>query len=282
MEPDPSIISPETPEGMSPWTWSDLFPDADYQFSFQFKRGLLSSFYQPSSPASFALRERVRLLSQHRSDCLAWSNSSEEAIAETHRLFAELRLVGSSSISDPEQSLLALGQSLEADLILLQITEGQPVVVAGVACFPTGWSLPAKLGLPLLGVHQGVPKLNEELGPRINRFLGGLKSDVSWERANWGLSATSQLSLNPLTPFPRLTPQTPLEEIYIRVETQSLTILPSRTAILFGIRIHLTPLADLWVNANLRQRIQRALRTLPASLADYKGLTPVLAKLIAG
>ncbi len=279
MEPDPSIISPETPVGMSPWTWSDLFPDADYQFSFQFKRGLLSSFYQPSQPASFALRERARLLSQHRSDCLAWSNNSEEAIAETHRFFAELRLVGASSISDPEQSLLALGQSLEADLILLQITEGQPIVVAGVACFPTGWSLPAKLGLPLLGVHQGVPKLNEEMGPRINRFLGGLKSDVSWERANWGLCATSQLCLNPSMPYTRLTTATPLEEIYIRVETQSLTILPSHSAILFGIRIHLTPLTKLWCHTEFRHRIQRALRTLPPALADYKGLTPVLGKL---
>ncbi|MCX6881749.1 MAG: DUF3445 domain-containing protein [Verrucomicrobia bacterium] len=288
MEPEssksPQVLTihdqPEAPSGMAPWTWSDLFPEADYRFNFQFKRGLISSFYQPSAPGSFALRERARLLTHHRADCLAWLPSSEGAIVDAHQVFADLGFAKKSSVSDPTESLLALGQSLEADLILLQMTEHQPVVIAGVACFPTGWSLPAKLGRSLLGVHHEVPELNEELGSRIHRFLSGLKSETSWERANWGLAATSQLNLNPSTFFPRLTAETPLEEIYVRVETQSLTLLPTSAAILFGIRIHLTPLVSLWSHSELRQRIQRAVRTLPPALADYKGLTSIRAKLI--
>lgn len=271
---------PEAPSGMAPWTWSDLFPEADYRFNFQFKRGLISSFYQPSAPRSFALRERARLLTHNRADCLAWLPSTEGAIAEAHQVFSDLGFAKKSSVSHPTESLLALGQSLEADLILLQMTEHQPVVIAGVACFPTGWSLPAKLGRSLLGVHHEVPQLNEELGSRIHRFLSSLKPETSWERANWGLAATSQLNLNPSTFFPRLTAETPLEEIYVRVETQSLTLLPTSEAILFGIRIHLTPLLSLWSHSELRQRIQRALRTLPPALADYKGLTSIRQKLI--
>ncbi len=267
---------------MSPWAWTDLFPQADYRFNFQFKRGLLDDFYRPSQLDSSGLIDRSRLLSENRSECLTYLPDAAESIAEAHQLFVDLKLVPSPLVADPEQSLLTLGRALEADIILLRIKEDQPTIIGGVVCFPTGWRLPDKLGRHLLDIHDVVPQLNAELGTRMHRFLEGLKPGVSWERANWGLSASAQLNLNPILGYPRLTQDTRIEEIYMRVESQSLTVLPIGEAILFGIRIHLTPLTRLWSDPDLRQRIQRSLQTMPPRVADYKGLNPILAMLTSG
>ena len=184
-------------------------------------------------------------------------------------------------MSVPPRRLLALptedtfhqmGAVTDADLVMLRPADGRWLVTAGVVCFPSGWSLPEKLGKALEEIHDIVPGLNASLGERINKFIAGLKPGYSWERINWGLSATDQLSMHPNLKPQRLTPQTPAGQICLRLEMQSLTPLPKTGGLLFGIRILNQPLNQLMEDNMLRARFERALRTMPEAVAAYKGI----------
>ncbi len=255
---------------IAPWSWDDLFPDEDYGFHFKFKRESLASFYaRPAEPK--VLEHRAALLREHPDWIAAFDDQSPLVLREACTLLTSTGLALSEDPSAKEM-LHQMGTVMDADLVMLRPEEGRWLVSAGVVCFPSGWSLPEKLGKGLEEIHDIVPGLNSSLGERINKFIAGLKPGYSWERLNWGLSATDQLSMHPNLKPQRLTPDTPKGQICLRLEMQSLTPLPETGGLLFGIRILNQPLSRLMEDNQLRGRFERALRTMPEAVAVYKGL----------
>ncbi len=154
-------------------------------------------------------------------------------------------------------------------------------LVAGAVAFPSSWAPETKLGLSLRDIHGVVPELNKDLADPIDGFLSRLRPGVTWLRANWGLSASSERNQHPERGLPRLQAPLRAENTWVRIEHQALTVLPASGAILFGIRIENISVAALAQDASSRDGLARALRTMPEPMARYKGLAAVREELLA-
>ncbi|MCE9611604.1 MAG: DUF3445 domain-containing protein [Chthoniobacter sp.] len=169
----------------------------------------------------------------------------------------------------------------EADWVVLSADiETEPVAVAGEVIFPSAWSLPEKLGLPLSAVHAPVPALQQTIGASIQTFLARIACEAAWERENWGLSAHTELNFHPVRRLPRLTAEARLETTWVRLERQFLTRLPVTRCLLFGIRVSNHRLDEAAADPEIGRRIARALHTMPEAMADYKGVGAARSALI--
>ncbi len=249
-----------------------LLPDEDYGFRLTLKRGDPRAFFAPSAVAAEVLAERRRWLTDRPELFLVDGAEAEPAWREAAAL--------SGVVAAPNAA--AWGAACEPDVVLLRRDAvGVFRVQAGAVVFPSTWSLPEKAGLTLAETHGVVPGLNAAIGPAIDRFLARLKPGAGAVRTNWGLAASAERNLHPALPRPRLREDTPPEQVWLRVEHQILTALPESGAVLFGIRIALHPLAEVRADPAAWTGLQRALATMPPAVAAYKGLTPILPRLLA-
>ena len=181
---------------------------------------------------------------------------------------------GDQSREDSWAACLALGGSLEPDVVLLKTEDdGTFRLVAGVVCFPSHWSLHEKVGRPLEMIHGPVPGLNAALGSQISGFLNKLRPGVAWLRSNWGLTRGAERNNHPTRALPRLDASVRLEDVWVRLEHQALVALPQTGGVLFGIRLALHPLAEVKAEPALARGLARALQTMPEPMACYKGLS---------
>jgi hypothetical protein len=246
--------------------WLRLFPDSDFRWSMNLRPGDARDFFSPAEVRVDALEERGRLLESHPNEYALLPIGEADLIDE-----AINRLVVWSGL--PFQDGLDAGKRLASDWVLLRPGEGGVHrVAAGVVCFPSGWSLPEKAGLPLAEVHGSVPRLNEVLGRQIDTFLAKLAPGAEWERENWGLSADAELDHHPRHRRPMLHGGETLSAVWIRLERQLLVRL-SGGGILFAIHVSNHHLDEVVASVDgLSDRITRSLRTMPEESARYKGI----------
>lgn len=170
--------------------------------------------------------------------------------------------------------LAAAGHLVQEDFCLMQRQGDAHVLVAAVLCFPARWSLAAKLGKPLLAIHSPVPGYDRQLGSPVERFFGALKPGRIVQRLNWSVMddpTLFQTSRRMRTDIdPAITPDNALTELVLRVERQTLRRLPDSGAVVFGIRTHITPLAQVAALPGEAERLAEAVRGLPHDLAGYK------------
>jgi hypothetical protein len=69
-----------------------------------------------------------------------------------------------------------------------------------------------------------------------------------------------------------ITEQNAGDRLYLRVERQTLRRLPITGAVLFGIRVHVYPLARAITSPDTAAGLAAAVRALPAEMAHYKSL----------
>jgi hypothetical protein len=175
----------------------------------------------------------------------------------------------------PLARCIELGRKLEPDFLLLKPdAAGVFRLLAGCVCFPSSWSLEEKMGLPLDEIHGVVPGLNTQLARPISGFLAKMAPGISWLRANWGLSRSAELNNHPSRKLPRLDASVRADEVWLRVEWQSLVALPGNAGVLFGIRIEVFSLAQVKQDAAAAEGLRRALQTMPGEMAAYKGIAP--------
>ncbi len=181
----------------------------------------------------------------------------------------------------PLDDCRALGRAWEPDWVILRHEPGEVFrLVAGAVCFPSGWALSEKLGLPIEEIHAPIPGLNASLGRSIQVFLERLKPGAVWLRDNWGLSADSALNHHPALHLRPLAEETPLTGVWLRYEEQLLTRLPGSTDVLFGIKVGRVRLAEILPYPEVVRRLLLALRTMPEEVAIYKGLDRARASLL--
>lgn len=219
-----------------------------------------------------------------------WSLRDETGavLAERKRWLADSPELFSACLPDGEagkrEALAWMGAWTavsEADWVVLSgDAESEPVVLAGEVVFPSAWSLPEKLGLPLSAVHAPVPGLQTSIGAGIAAFLSRIECGAAWERENWGMCGNDELNHHPTRKLPRLSAQSRPETTWIRLETQFLTRLPQTRCLLFGIRVTHHRLDTVAALPEMAGRIARALRTMPEPMAHYKGLASAREPLI--
>lgn len=177
----------------------------------------------------------------------------------------------------PEHDPLELASRLvQEDLCLIQNGPEGPVFTAGSLCFPSRWRLNEKIGCPLAAVHGPVPLYAGRLAGPVDRFMRHLRPDRIASRLNWSILDDPALfqpggkwrdDINDT-----VTPANAGQTLFLRVERQTLRLLPGSTAVLFGIRVHVYPLRRAIDGAAAAQRMAAAVRALPEAIARYKSL----------
>ncbi len=250
---------------------AELFPDGEHRFRMALRRGDARAFFARTADAPRLLAERNRLLDTDPDRHAALRPEGEPLRAALAALLGE---PAGATVTD-------LGRRLEPDFLLLAPDRsGEHVLLGGALCFPTGWALEAQLGRPLEAIHGVVPGLNDTLAGTIRRFLTDLRPGTAFLRANWGLAATAELNLHPDVPRPRLAPPFDPSCVWLRVERQLLAGLTAGGGLLFGIRVECHPLKEAVGAPAVRTGLGRALRSMSASVAAYKGIEPVRTELL--
>jgi hypothetical protein len=173
-----------------------------------------------------------------------------------------------------------IGRQCQGDFCLLDQREGNLWMDAGIVTTQADWSLDFDLGMNFMQWHGPVP-LASELGvfERALKFLLNLQQSRPVRRLNWTMSVNPRLDTSPET-YHRwgndratVTNENVAKKVHLRVELQALWRLPRSNAIVFSIRCYLISLAELVTMPGWGRRLYRVLKSLPAELAEYKGLT---------
>jgi dimethylamine monooxygenase subunit A len=223
-------------------------------------------------------------LARHHPELLERSSASARPSSAEIDSKAQAGETQSGDAAEPPLRTASL--LVQEDLILMRRGEDGWRLAAGSLCFPSSWSLREKFGRPLHDIHAPVPGFgggtrNADLISRMFDSLQG-QAVLRW---NWSLQAGNDLYL-PFSHQQRVDRATnrpskfSTDEIaaqaFIRVERQTLRKLPVLGDILFTIRIHLDPLAQLERHpdrATLAASFAEQLSALDIAQLDYKGLT---------
>jgi hypothetical protein len=169
------------------------------------------------------------------------------------------------------ENIQSLGASWEPDFVVLDRNEPNQVL-GGCVCFPSGWSLPEKMGKNLFATHAPVPGMNRSLASKIGQFICRLNSKRCFQRTNWGLTGTHALDQHPHRRIPPISADADPATVDLRIEWQALTGLPG-DLVLFGIRVFQVPLSRIRATPKLAELLAENLASMPSAVAEYKRLT---------
>lgn len=170
------------------------------------------------------------------------------------------------------------GRLCQEDWCLIQDTGQGPMFTAAVLCFPSRWRLMEKIGKPLAAVHGPVPFYADRLAAAVDRFMRHLKPGRLASRLNWSLLEDPAL-FQPggkwrVDGGAAITVENAGSHVFLRVERQTVRRLPHTGAVLFGIRVHVYPLARIIDGPERAAALASAVRALPAEILNYKSVLP--------
>lgn len=182
-----------------------------------------------------------------------------------------------------------VGRQVQEDLLVL--AGDAPALVAGQLCFGNGWCLDEKIGLLFWQIHAPIVPIVEPMMRAAQKLMERIPVGKPVWRLNWSIKVTDQLDMTSRhTPaldqlladqLPALTPEAIGQQLYLRIERQTLTRLPRSGAVLFGLHTYQNRLADeLATRPDAADRLARVLATTPPAMLDYKGITPFLPPLM--
>ncbi len=217
---------------------------------------------------------RNRLLDEQRDLVFAAKPSAEGASVETLALVeAWLAARGLPPPPTGVHPLEAAGRAVQEDLCLMVRHDDAWHLDAAVLCFPSFWSLTEKFGRSTNGLHSGVAHYDDELAPRVDRFFDRMRpGQIVWRR---------NLSVKPypllFVPLPkRAQPVGDLSTtgdgspFWLRSEFQTLQLLPESGAILFTIKLQLTPATVLMERRDRAADLLAMYRSWDDEMVRYK------------
>jgi Haem-dependent oxidative N-demethylase, alpha subunit-like len=237
--------------------------------------------------ADEAIAAKARLSAQHHDTVFAVLADVEPESAEVAAALVEhLRRrwpdrYGDTELDGSLHPLDAAARLVPEDLVLLVERGGRLVFGGGSVCFPNRWDLRSKLGLSMSGVHAPVAQLNEQLAAPIDGFFDRLTPQRSFWRLGWGILDTPDW-YTPLdgTAGPR--PQDPgPDELFLRVERETLRRFPMTGCVLFTIRTYVTPIPAVAADQEVARQLADALAALPDDVRAYKDVRSTADRLIA-
>ncbi len=183
-----------------------------------------------------------------------------------------------------DHPLIEAARLVQEDLAILQRIDGTWVLTAGVVCFPTHWTIGAKVGLTLGGIHAPVAHYHNELRERVDRFHERLAPDRPVWRRNWFVVPTPELHLpsGDAESPPSATSSIADDgsPMWIRSERQTLRRLPQSDAIVFTIRVQRAPLGVLLDRPDLAAKMLVATRSWDREKRAYTSTGGVVEELI--
>jgi dimethylamine monooxygenase subunit A len=229
--------------------------------------------------AFFANHENAKILPERRRLLLARPEDylyALERTADWRTLIASIHQWEPAALAE---DMKTLGASWEPDFVVLARQEPHHVL-GGCVCFPSGWSLPSKVGKSLFATHAPVPGMNQLLAPKIGRFLSRLDAKKCFQRTNWGLTGSRALDQHPHNRISPICAATDPAKVDLCIEWQALIGLP-RDLILFGIRVFQVRLSRVREMDPVAKLLAENLASMPPSVAEYKRLADCRVHLIA-
>jgi hypothetical protein len=244
--------------------WIELGPDADVAIA-------AKSMLTAEHPGTvFAVLDDVE------------PESDEVAVALVEHLRRRWPGRYADATIDPDlHPLDAAARLVPEDLVLLVERDGRLVFGGGSVCFPNRWDLRSKLGLTMAGVHAPVAQLNEQLETPIDAFFERLTPQRSFWRLGWGILDTADW-YTPVDGSAAPRPADPApDELFVRVERETLRRFPATNCVLFTIRTYVAPVASVADDADVAHRLADSLAALPDDVRDYKDVRTSADALIA-
>jgi hypothetical protein len=216
---------------------------------------------------------KKKLLATRRSEVVGLQPGGDEVAEEAAQLvsaWAGVELASRGIDALVEASLLVAD-----DLAVLQPIKShdgseQLLLNAAVVCCPSRWMLSEKMGYNMLAIHEPVAKYADHVGAAVDTYFQRLTVEKPVWRSNWIIQDHPAL-FQPRIPMGPLV-KTP-DELWIRMERQTLRRLPKTGGILFTIRGYQQPLPEyLSRSKQIAQNIRTMLERLPDDVAQYKSV----------
>jgi hypothetical protein len=183
----------------------------------------------------------------------------------------------------------ALSCQVQEDLAICQLAHDKDWLAAIHLCAPNHWSPAEKIGRPFSAVHGVVPGM-EKLNQAYIKMLETAVQKGPFFRFAWGISTDTRLNHHPVSPegfdsadWQGRRVEDGDNELYLRVERQTINGLPACNAFLFTIRTYFYPIGEL--AAGEKNALLAALESMSPQSLEYKGLTDkmdLLRRLLSG
>ena len=225
------------------------------------------------------IAEKAWLMDNRRDEVFAAFPEALEASRETLHMVTAALGASAPEPDDPLHPLEQAARMVPEDLLLLaprprggDSDDLDWVLVAAALAFPAHWVLAEKMGRPLAGIHQPVPHYEDLLERPMDRFFTNMKVGPVSHRWNWSVVTTDRL----FTPHRmRRTPLAPgagIDEIFIRMESQTLRKLAVTGHVLFTIRTYVEPLSRWAGIPGALETLIDMLDGMTPQMRDYKGV----------
>jgi hypothetical protein len=222
---------------------------------------------EETAPTIAMKRELLRL---RRDEVVGLLDGGSNAAEEAATLIAELcdtPLQAGGIDALVEASLLVAD-----DIVVMQPmgNEQELVVVAGVVCSPSRWSIQTKLNSNMMAVHVPVPQYADHVGKAVDTTLSRLRVDQPMVRSNWTIEDHCAL-FQPVAPSGPLVQD--VTQLWIRMERQTLRALPQTGGSMFTIRTYQQPIAEYVARGkDVASTLYSLVKRLPDDVAKYKSM----------
>jgi hypothetical protein len=187
-------------------------------------------------------------------------------------------VAGRAVALDGLPALWTAARLVQEDLVIMRRGEAGWRLAAASLCFPSSWRLADKFRRPIHEMHAPVPGFgggtrNAEL---IARMFDKMRPETPMIRWNWSVYGDAELFHPHNSPARRFGDGTRAEHVFLRVERQTLRLLPDSRDILFTIRIIVDPLEELERHsdaARIAAALIEQLNAFNVEQLDYKGMT---------
>ena len=216
---------------------------------------------------------KKKLLTTRRSEVVGLQPGGEDVAQEAAQLVSqwagvELSSTGINALVDA--SLLVADDLAVMQPVKSQDGREQLLLNAAVVCCPSRWMLSEKMGHNMLAIHEPVAKYADHVGAAVDTYFQRLTVEKPVWRSNWIIQDHPAL-FQPQIPSEPLV-KTP-DELWIRMERQTLRRLPKTGGILFTIRGYQQPLPEyLSRSKKIAQDTRTLVERLPEDVAQYKSV----------
>jgi len=227
----------------------------------------------PDEETEPTIAMKRELLRNRRDEVVGLLDGGDDAAEEAATLIADF--CGVPLHARGIDALVEASLLVADDIVVMQPkrsenSEQQLVVVAGVVCSPSRWSIQTKLNSSMMAVHAPVPQYAEHVGKAVDTTLPRLRVDQPMVRSNWTIEDHCAL-FQPVAPSKPLV-QDPTQ-LWIRMERQTLRALPQTGGSMFTIRTYQQPITEYVARGkDVATTLYSLVKRLPDDVAKYKSL----------
>lgn len=235
------------------------------------------------------LEEIGQLIDRYRDDIIYCEQNAipvcEELAAEVLQHLRQIPGFERVDLDEQAPSLIeAIRRIIQEDICVLERRPSGWTMTACAVAIPTQWDVASKFGKTLDTIHEPVPRYDIDLSQAMSTFFDRLRPEKPVWRANRTLTDDPSLRLVPKRRHQPMrddiTVDNVADQVWLRVEYQTLRRLAQSDAIIFTIRILRQSIRSVAVHPEVLVELLRSVSRLPADVRDYKDSTARHAEII--